>query len=237
MKYKWLLSTLFVWAIILCVPALRYHLHVATAGSPWIQSTILPAHYGDNYSFSKLKNPPLPIRVRQLQSNHQNIVFTTTKDALAPLDKLIRENPGLPWLVAVRLQVALGSYSGNRQGGEFSDARTYEEIQKGKPSIEKNNNKVNFTPQEMRDTLALCRQGEKLEPQNAYFTWMRFYFLMLNWQDKDAMKALSEAASKSYWNNHSAEYQQLYANAAKDVLGRQLTSYEKMSVATIPHTK
>ena len=134
----------------------------------------------------------------------------------------------------MRLRATAGSFTGNRQGGDFADPRTYDEIQKGKPSVEKNDNKVNFTQQQMQETLALCRQGEKLEPQNAYFTWMRIFFLMTNWQDEEAIKALSEAASKSYWNNHSAEFQQLYANAAEGVLGRPLTSYEKMMVISLP---
>lgn len=232
-KYKWLFFTLCTWLIIFCVPALRYHLQVAAKGSPWIQSTILPVRYREDYSFSKLKNPPLPIKVRELQGNNQGISFATTTNALLPLDKMIRKNPDLPWLIAVRLRSTTGAFRSNRQGGEFSDSRSYAEIQKGKPSIEKNDDTVNFTAQEMRKTLALCRQGEKLEPQNAYFTWMRMYFLMQNWQDDEAMKALQEAAAKSYWNNHLAEYRRFYANAAEDVLARPLTSFEKVMIATI----
>ncbi|MEO6907823.1 MAG: hypothetical protein ABI210_08025, partial [Abditibacteriaceae bacterium] len=95
--------------------------------------------------------------------------------------------------------------------------------------MEKTNEKVNFTSKQLQENLALCRRGEKLEPQNAYFTWMRFYFLMLSWQDKKARKALSEAASKSYWNNHDEEFRSLCVKSASDILGRPLTPYEVVS--------
>jgi len=94
-RYKWAIFTLFIWAIIFCVPTLRYHLHVATKGSPWVQFTLSPAHYGDDYSFSKLKNPPLPIKAHLLGNNF-NFISISPKEALAPLDELIRQHPHLP---------------------------------------------------------------------------------------------------------------------------------------------
>jgi len=209
------------------------HLKVATKGSPWIQFTLTPTHYGKYDSFSELKNPPLPIKMWELQ-RESNIGNLSTHQILDPLDKLIEQHPDLPWLIAMRLRQTVVVFNRNRQGGDFADVRNYEEIQKGKPSIERNDNEINYTPQQMRETLALCRQGEKLEPQNAYFTWLRVYFLMSNWQDEEAFKAMNEAASKTYFNNYYAEYYQHYADATKDILGRPLTAYETMSVANAP---
>lgn len=226
-KHKWLVFVLLIWAVIFSVPVLRYQLKVMATGSPWIQFTIFKNHYGD--VFSNVKNPALPIEVWKIENNNQSFAFTNQVSALPQMDRLIAQNPNLPWLIALRLQMAAGAFQGNRQGGEWSEANRDDDIKKGLPPVEKNKNRVNFIPQQLQETVALCRRGEKLEPQNAYFNWMEFYFLMLDWQDAKARKALSEAASKSYWNNHQEDFNSLYVKAASDVLGRPLNPYEKIS--------
>ncbi len=55
-----------------------------------------------------------------------------------------------------------------------------------------------------RRVLALAREGERLEPENGFFTWMRAIALLELGRDAEAFQALQEAARKPRWNDHRA---------------------------------
>ena len=225
-KSKWLLLTLLIWAIIFCAPPLRSHLRAWYSGSPWLKFTIIPSddHWGARFN----EHPQeLPVLATSIESKVWGEKFKTLDD----LDHLIQQNPRLPWLIALRLRVTTSVFKRNRIGGELVDVFLEEHRKKGIPSPETNGEKINFTPAQMDQTLALCRLGEKLEPQNAYFSWMRTYFLLIDWQDEKAWQALDEAAHKTYWNSHRIDLQNLYARSSSEILNRQLLPLEK---ATIP---
>lgn len=237
MKHKWLVGTILIWIVILCAPALRYSLRVSLKDSPWIRSSVLPSNtdYGNGFfPVLRVRNAPVSIQVMNILNEDQGMIRDIQLRKLPLLDELIEHNPNTPWLIAARLRVTMEAFSKNRQGGELSDGRTREEIRKGPPSKEKNDNKINWTRQQMRETLELCRRGQKLEPQNGFFPWMRAYFLLIDWQDKNAMEALHATAGASYWNDHIAKFTQLFAKDAQGFLKRPLTPFEQMTIAATP---
>lgn len=159
-----------------------------------------------------------------LQENHLVI------DQLGEIDQLIKKNPNLPWLIAFRLHTTMKQFHNIRVGGELSDALILQHIKSGTPTPETDDEKINFTPAQLAKTLAFCRTGEKLEPQNAYFTWMRAYFLLIDSQDAKAWQALHEAAHKTYWNDHFIDFQNLYAQSSSKILNRPLSPIEKFII-------
>lgn len=229
-KNKWLVFVLLIWTVIFCVPSLRVLLKAMAQGSPWIRFTVIP-----NYANSQFdpNTPELPLQVEAIKGGEEVFEWPKNFETLNKLDQLIHKNPNLPWLIALRLQVATNVFGENRVSGELSDRRLQEHLQAGIPSPETNGEKPKFTPGQIGQTLALCRQGEKLEPQNAFFSWMRTYFLLINWQDKEAWKALDEVAHKTYWNDHIIDLFNLYANSSSKMLNRPLLPIEKLDISAL----
>jgi len=223
-KNKWFVFITFIWIIIFCTPPLRNHLRAWYSGSPWLKFTIIPNDYWD----TRFNEHPqeLPLQVTSIKSKAWTEKFKT----LDNLDHLIQKNPNLPWLIALRLRVTMSVFNRTRVGGELADGLLEEHRKKGIPSPETNGEKINFTPEQMYQTLALCKLGEKLEPQNAFFRWMRTYFLLINWQDEKAWQALDDAAHKTYWNNHYVDFQNLYARSSRKILNRPLLPLEKITI-------
>jgi len=226
-KYKWLLFTLCIWAMILGVPTLRYYVRVMTEGSQWIRFTLIPNNYWSQ-RFG-MDEPELPIKVGALSKSDSIYGTSNNLNILQPIDHIIQQHPDLPWLIALRLRTAMGLFQGDRVGGEIADPNRDANIKANIPSPEKKG-ETNFSAAQIEQTLALCRQGEKLEPQNAYFSWMRFYFLMLNREDTKAWHALDDAAAKPHWNNHYSDFQMRYAQSAEKILSRQLLTIETNQV-------
>ena len=230
MKNKWLIFTLCIWAIIFAVPPFRVCVKVMMSGSPWIHFTVLPRNWDSRFGPD---SPELPIRARAIKGGVDTFEWPSNFQTLDKFDALLQKNPNLPWLIALRLRVTTIVFKTNRVGGELSDARLLEHLKAGIPSPETNGKKSNFTPEQMQHTLALCRLGEKLEPQNAFFSWMRACFLLMNWQDQQAWQALDEAAHKTYWNNHYVEFNNLYAESSSKVLNRPLLPIEILNLISL----
>jgi len=224
MKNKWLLLVLLLWGIIFSVPRFRNILHAWYDGSPWIQFTLIPNVFW--MTPFDIKTTELPMKVNVLNS----IFWLQTPKSLDDIDRLIHENPNVPWLIAFRLQATMSKFNNNRIGGELADADVLQHIKSGIPSPETNKREINFSPVQLKQTLAFCRMGEKVEPQNAYFSWMRAYFLLINRQDEKAWQALDDASRKTYWNNHFTDYKNLYAKAFRKIINRPLLPYEKYSI-------
>jgi len=230
MKNKWLIFTLCIWAIIFDVPPFRVCVKAMVNGSPWIHFTVLPRNWDSRFGPD---SPELPIRVRAIKGSVDTFEWPSNFQTLDKFDALLQKNPNLSWLIALRLQVTTIVFKTNRVGGELSDNRLPEHLKAGIPSPETNGEKANFTPEQMQHTLALCRLGEKLEPQNAFFSFMRACFLLMNWQDQKAWQALDEAAHKPYWNNHYVEFNNLYAESSSKVLKRPLLPIEILNLTAI----
>ena len=230
MKNKWLLLTLLIWAIIFSIPPLRACVKAMVNGSPWIHFTVLPRNWDSRFGPN---SPELPIRVHAIKGGVDTFEWPSNFQALDKFDALLQKNPNLPWLIALRLQVTTIVFKTNRVGGELSDGRLPEHLKAGIPSPETNGEKANFTPEQMQCTLALCRLGEKLEPQNAFFSFMRACFLLMNWQDQKAWQAMDEAAHKTYWNDHYTEFINLYTHVTGKVVNRPLLPMEALNIPAV----
>jgi hypothetical protein len=143
------------------------------------------------------------------------------------LDQVIEKFPNEAWLIAKRLKLSWGYMFGDRVGGELSDANLAANQAAGIPSPERqtaNYNSLspgppdrapklenqypkypNYKPQELQRVLELCKRGQKLEPNNAFYDWTESYFLALAWRDKEAWRALDSGAKKAQWNDHQLE--------------------------------
>jgi hypothetical protein len=167
-------------------------------------------------------------------------------------DILIEKFPRETWLLAHRLRWSWGYMYGDRVGGELSDPNLTANQADGKPSPERrisNSSDAppgaigtsplgsptafpkpdypNFKPQELGHVIALCRRGQKLEPNNAFYDWTLSYFLALSWRDKEAWAALDSAARKTGWDDHRLQEIQAQLAAREVLLGRPLLWEEK----------
>jgi hypothetical protein len=159
------------------------------------------------------------------------------------LDIVIEKFPHENWLIAKRLRLSWGYMFGDRVGGELSDSNLYQNQAAGKPSPERLSSDApegspagshpegreypNYTPAELARVLLLCKRGQKLEPNNAFYDWTLSYFLALSWRDAQAWSALEAAAQKTAWNDHRAEEMQARMAARELLLGRPLLWEEK----------
>jgi hypothetical protein len=141
------------------------------------------------------------------------------------LDLVIEKFPNEAWLIAKRLKYSWGYMYGDRIGGELSDSNLAANQAAGKPSPERRSDDFvapppapgstnasqrtkqypNYTPQELQRVLALCKRGQQLEPNNAYYDWTESYFLALAWRDREAWRALDAAAKKTRWDDHQLD--------------------------------
>jgi len=227
MKNKWLLFTLLIWAIIFSIPSLRVCVKAMVKDSPWIHFAVFPSNWDSRFGPN---SPELPLRAHAIKGSADTFEWPRNFQVLDKFDALLQKNPHLPWLIALRLQVTSIVFKTNRVGGELSDNRLPEHLKAGIPSPETNGEKSNFTPEQMQHTLALCRLGEKMEPQNAFFSFMRACFLLMNWQDQKAWQAMDEAAHKTYWNDHYTEFLNLYTHATGKMVNRPLLPTEALNI-------
>jgi len=63
--------------------------------------------------------------------------------------------------------------------------------------------------------LTLAREGERLEPQNGFFTLMRAVALLEMKRDEEAVQALIEASSKPVWNSYDGWVIEAYYKAVR----------------------
>jgi len=148
---------------------------------------------------------------------------------------LIRQKfPEDAFLVAAEIRARLFSLERERIGGELSDGTPKDKRPPGYVSPESNGEKVNFAPVDFEKAIALCRLGQKLEPENGYFDWMECYFLMHSWRDAQALKALEAVGRKKNYDDHLSNDKRAEINALSIVWGRPLL-YEEKAVLLSSH--
>src|SRR5690606_13038368 len=114
-----------------------------------------------------------------------------------------------------------------RVAGELDDYSEIDERRKGYVSPERAKKKTNFTSADFQQALAICRQGRKIDPDNAYFDWMECFFLMHQWRDKEALAALETATAKQHFEEYGLETVRQGIQAWAVALGRQPVVEEK----------
>lgn len=244
MKRRWPLFLCFAcWLIVLLFPALRQMLFIQLSGRsevfrPWTHGPFtygtLPFAFGSLWSSNpmqvKERFPDDPrvsaIAIEEGRGYRDN----DTRALLKDYDALIRRFPQENWLIARRLIRTIEWMKLNRMGGEFSDPFVENNRAKGIPSPERYKEPPNYTPKELEDALEIARLGAEREPDNAFYDWLQFYLLMMNWRDKEAWPLLARGSHKKDYNMHGREWVKARIALLEMELGRPLLWEEKLSV-------
>lgn len=145
-------------------------------------------------------------------------------------DALIRRFPQENWLVARRLQATIATMRQDRVGGKFSDP---DEARGQKGLSPERVGKPNYTPQELNEAIAVARLGQKREPDNAFYDWTLFYFLMIGWRDDEAWRVLAKGSHKPRFDAHHSEWTQALVAAHEAKWGRPLLVEESLGAQAI----
>lgn len=149
------------------------------------------------------------------------------------IDKIRRRFPdkkNTVWLCALRAQWGLLWMRHNRLAGELSDSHWQRHRAQGVASPEKTTAAANFTTRDVQDALQAIAQGARLEPENAYWDWVRAQYLLYLWRDPEAWHALETGARKTHFEAHEGQLLQGYVAACEKSLGRPLLPEEMNSV-------
>jgi hypothetical protein len=202
-----LLVCIAVWAYVYCRPDLRLQAQVqlrASHGSG-ITDSVMPA----------AENPHWLADLQAKFPNNLDVLALTAevpdeRTAARNFDKLIGRFPNTPWLIATRLRHTMGWMRHGRIGGELSSTSWGP----GKPARERDG-KPNFTPQELQEAIGRCQQGQKLEPDNAYFDWLLAWFLCAGDRDAEALTTIDSTTGKRHFDTHRT-----------DILQSQIRAFE-----------
>lgn len=218
-----------IWLVVLIVPTLRLMLLVQAQG--------------DSVHRAITHEPPLRLpewvnrtspSLKELAQRHPNDVRVLAKAAEEAIDakvrtqhydRLIQRFPREVWLIANRLRYTAQWFNDDRAAGELDN------LLSGYPPRQKN-----FTPDELKQAIAITKKGQQLEPDNSYFDWMLAYFLFTDYRDKEALAVLHEGAKKPRYDDHTL--QDLQASIAVRELARPLLFEEKFAVSAalvLPH--
>ncbi len=142
--------------------------------------------------------------------------------------ELLRQRyPEDAFLIATAIKLRLATFQSERISGELSDPRRREKGFVRHASPERRKEKTNFSPADFEKVIALCRLGQKLEPDNGYFDWMESLFLFHSWRDEEALKALETVGRKSYFDDYSGAEKLAEVNALSLAWGRSRLYEEK----------
>ena len=189
---------IFCWLLILLVPSLRRMFLVQVMGRSvmyrgWAYGPMVGKSW-DMWtpSATKIKdrypdNPQVQASAIEEQSDYGD---DNARRLLRDYDALIARFPDETWLIARRIKRTIKWMKPTRIGGEMSDPDRDKNIAAGIPSPERPKEPPNFTPQERKAVIAMARLGQQREPKNAFFDWMLFYLLMMEWRDDEAWRVL-----------------------------------------------
>jgi len=217
-----------IWLVVLIVPTLRLMLRVQMQGDYLLSEM---QHIPSVNLARWLSYPSLSLKqLAQRYPNDVRVLAKAAEDAdprktVANYDRLLQRFPDNAWLVANRLRYTTSWFNDDRVAGELDHPGS------GYPPRQKN-----FTPDELKQAIAIAQKGQQLEPDNSYFDWMLADFLFADYRDKEALAVLHKAATKPRYDDHTL--QDLQASVAVRELVRPLLFEEKMAVSAavvFPH--
>ncbi len=220
-----------VWGIVLLVPPLNLLLRAQVQGSDLIPFSVTPfmQNVPDFWSRAALRHPnEKSVLVQAALEQGEGIVTDETqRTKVRRLATLTQKYPDDPKLLVMQLHTLAHVFRPERVGGELDDYSEKETRGKGYVSPERTKQKTNFTPGDFQQALEICRQGRKVDPDNAYFDWMECFFLMQLWRDKEALAALEAAANKPRFDEYGLETVRQGVHARSIALGRLQVVEEK----------
>jgi hypothetical protein len=143
------------------------------------------------------------------------------------VDKLIQQYPRETWLIAHRLRETLSWMQDNRFAGLYE----WQPVRPMKiPAVipDKKPCAPYFTTQQWQQTFALTKQGQQLEPDNAFFDAVLIYLYLAAYRDNDAMRVLASVLQKSRYDDHLFAERRHFIRAHEKV--RPLILEEKLAL-------
>lgn len=151
--------------------------------------------------------------------------FQSNRTAIQRYENLIEKWPGDPVPVALWLSHTANSFKDVRIAGALEDPNSVpysppsgSPLAPGAPQITPPPTpKPTPTPQpipaptpsytrnELNHAIAVAQSGQKLEPQNSYFSWTLIYFLLCARRDDEAIRVLDAASRKPRYDDHSCD--------------------------------
>jgi hypothetical protein len=231
----WLLVAL-MWAAVVATPSLREMWLVHASGrsplypewgrvpfyngtSAWRPSaTLLETRFPDD---SRAQAVAIYLRALNASISGTSLPEKTERE----FDQLIARFPHEKWLISLRLRCSLQWMLHNRLPGEL--AASNKPRQPGEVAPEKTTEPPNFTPRQLEAAIALARRGQQLEPDNAFWDWMRAQLCVYGWRDGEAWRALERGAGQRRYDTHEREWHEALIWATQKAIGRRLLVEEK----------
>ncbi|MEO6908452.1 MAG: hypothetical protein ABI210_11235 [Abditibacteriaceae bacterium] len=231
------------WILILAVPSFRaMFLAQSIRGSYGsLEGGTLPAaipHPEPNFSALAKQHPDsfsLKLRaiadekaweeMRDIQNLFSSPNITTPavtkQNVTEQIDALPDEFPKSPLALAYALNNSFSQMHSIRRAGILDDPDGYENKKKGIPSPERVG-KRDYTQQQWQHVIDLCRRGQKLAPQNAYFDVVEANWQFAEFHDVAAWAAISRADDKSTFDTYSVDFGRNNVQAHEIAYGRSL---------------
>ena len=239
-KRRWpLFLFLFCWLLVLLTPPLRRMFSIQLTGRSevyraWFYGPMPASSWSPSPDKLSQQFPDDPRVLSVALEANAGYKDAAQRKTLRQYDALIARFPREKWLLARRLVRTIEWMHTTRLGGEFSDPNRQTNKALGIPSPERPTTPPNFTPQDWQIALNMAQLGARREPDNAFYDWVQFYLLMMNWQDAKAWKILSRASHKKNYDKHVREWAKAQITVRELELGRPLLWEEIQSATSKP---
>jgi hypothetical protein len=221
-RYFGLATLVIVWLIVLGVPELRGLFHQQATGEGDFGDTSNTPRFVPLAPLVRQLSPaersletlaklhPNDARVQLLAEEKKRAIEATgipgirtfSSVATTSYDAVIARFGLQPWLIANRLRYSILPYG--RVAGELE--ATKQTLPNGQTRfIYPPEEKPRSSRSELEANIAKARQGQKLEPDNAYFDLMLAHALLSLRRDIQALQVLREAAGKGQYEEHLFE--------------------------------
>ena len=228
------------WILILAISPLRQMFLAQTIRGDYeypLGGARLPSVIpGKKPDFIKLAAEHPTILSLQLQKIEEEQLPLTEPDLSQPTidkqyDELPNQFPHSLLALAYSLNHSFLQMKAIRRGGPLSDPDSYEKKKKGIPSPERVGQR-NYTQQQWQHVIRLCKEGQRLDPRNAYFDVAEAYWQFAEFHDDAAWAAIQRAATKPVFNLYERDANQSALQAYQIALGHPLYWEETEAYAT-----
>ena len=218
------------WFLILAIPPLRQMFFAQTIRGSYefdlggsILPSVIPRKKPDFIKLAKEHPTNLPL---QLQKIEEEQFPQTELDVSQPaVDKQYDELPNQfshsLLALAYSLNHSFRQMHPIRLAGEVDDFHLLEHKKEGILSPERQG-KRNYTQQQWQHVIRLCKEGQRLDPRNAYFDVAEAYWQFAEFHDDAAWAAIQRATTKLVFNLYETNANQSALQAYQIALGRPL---------------
>jgi|GEM_PF-4067823 len=130
-----------------------------------------------------------------MRTNIPDVPVPDEKGISKEFEQLAKDFPDSPLAVYASLAHLMTGMSPIRVGGRLGDPKAFEHEKKGIPSPERRGER-DYTPEQWRQVIALCKKGQKVDPQNGIFDVLEAYWQFAEFHDNEGWKAFKRAVQK-----------------------------------------